>query len=69
MDTDMLARLFVTWILPGILCVVVGFRKGRGDLGVVMALLFGALGFFIGLGLGWLGFIVVCCFPKREPRR
>jgi len=66
MDINLIARLLITWIIPGGLAVLVGHKKNRTDLGVVCALLFGALGFFFGLGLGWIGFIAVCCFKKRR---
>lgn len=65
MNIDLIARLLVTWIIPGGLAILVGVKKNRKDFGILMGVLFGALGFLFGLGLGWIGFIVVCCFKKK----
>lgn len=66
MDIDLLIRLLINWIIPGGLAVLVGAKKKRLEFSVVCALLFGALGFFFGLFLGWIGLIAVCCFPRRK---
>jgi len=63
--TNLVMRLLITWIIPGGLAILIGMKKNRLGLGVLVGVLFGALGFFFGLGLGWLGMIVVCCFKKR----
>ena len=66
MNIDLLLRFLITWALPGLLSVIVGYKKGRLGFGVAMGIIFGGLGFVIGLWLGWVGFVVVCCFKKRQ---
>lgn len=48
-------KVFFWWLLPWIIATVVGVSKKRG-----------VFGFLMGMILGWLGMIVVCCFKKNE---
>ncbi len=47
------------WLLPLILSMVVASSKGRSV----------AAGFFLGLFLGWIGFIIVCCMTNFKALR
>ena len=57
------------WILPCVLTIIGGVKKNRVELGVILAIIALALGFLwtvLGVALGWVGFIVMCCFKKRD---
>lgn len=59
----------IGWILPCVLSVVIGIRKKRGAFGGILCgigILLGLLWTPLGCALGWIGFIIICCFRRRE---
>jgi hypothetical protein len=55
------AHLLLTLIAAAIVvtpAVVLGYRKGRP-----------ALGWALGILLGWIGFLILCFVPKTEARK
>lgn len=57
------------WLLPCALTAVISIRKLRGTFGGVLS----GIGIgcwllwpFLGCVVCWIGFIVICCFKKRE---
>lgn len=57
------------WILPCALMAVVGIRKLRGTLSGILSGIGTVCWFiwpFLGCVVSWIGFIVICCFKKRE---
>ena len=68
MSIDILLRLIITWIVPAAITLCIARIKNRMALGAIVAIVFGALGFVIGLGFGWIGMLVICCFKKCQTR-